>query len=123
MGQLIYLGSGRKYLQYPEEKPGFEIPDKFKPKEKGGRRSNSVNNRAPNGEKPKRSAQQGARDASDSNEARPSEGERRSSDETIVDREQGEEAQGENQEGGEGEDDAVIVDWYGPDDPENPQNW
>jgi len=31
---------------------------------------------------------------------------------------------GDGHEGGDGEKEKmVVVDWYGPDDPENPQNW
>ena len=46
----------------------------------------------------------------------------RNSDDTIVNN--GENAQEGGKEGKEGKkDDTIVVDWYGPDDPENPQNW
>ena len=32
MGQIIYHASGRKLLQYPEEKPGFVVPEQYLPR-------------------------------------------------------------------------------------------
>lgn len=99
-GQVIHAVSGGKVLPYAEERPGFQIPDKYKP----GYQSEKKQTR------------------------RPSPGEERASEETVTGRSDDQEEQ--NQEGdeeggkkGKGENGEIIVDWYGPEDPENPQNW
>lgn len=121
VGQIIYYASRRRLLQYPEERPDFELPDKYKTKEKKSRQS-SVG-----GAKQKKQGEKGSRDASGGDVER-GQPDRRTSDDTVVarneSREGGEEREGqEGQEGQGSEDDAIIVDWYGPDDPENPKNW
>lgn len=49
---------------------------------------------------------------------------RRTSDETVVNREENNTDGNSTAQGGRSEEEeAIIVEWYGPDDPENPKNW
>jgi hypothetical protein len=105
VGQLLYLASGRKIFTYPEERSDFELPEKYKEKK----------------DKPSRFGEEQER------EERP-EGTQRHSSETVVG--EGEEAlsrsndgEKKNKDGEKKEDDHISVEWYGENDPENPQNW
>ncbi|GFZ49505.1 Caffeine resistance protein 5 [Saitozyma sp. JCM 24511] len=128
--QIIYFASGRKLLQHPEERPGFVVPDKYRPREKQARSPNTaslsdagadgvgpVEKRRPvdagagaTAAAPGAGAAPGAagRDVETQSTSRESE----ASDRTVV-------------EGNAplSEEDGNIVTWYGPDDPENPKNW
>ena len=134
VGQIIYRASGRKILQYPEERPGFVLPEKY-----GGSSSHSDQEAAwedkddKDGKKRQYSVTEKAVEASGSHESTnnlpqestvgreylhheehhphphdPEKGELATTEEnTQVDHEQ---------------DGTIIVDWYGSDDPECPLN-
>lgn len=103
MGQIIYRLSGGKIFSYPEERDGFELPEKYRSEK----------------DKPSRFGR----------EERQDEGERRASDsaETVVAQRSNDDndnsGEGKKNEKKDGEDDHITVDWYSEDDPENPQNW
>jgi len=109
VGQIVRRITKNRVLQYEEEKPGYEVPEKYRKdseKPKSRRRSGVAN-----GERRVR--------RSESNE----------SGRTAVDDEEGEQGEQNGQDGEDNEDqddeekDKIIVDWYGDDDQENPQNW
>jgi DHA1 family multidrug resistance protein-like MFS transporter len=107
------LVSRNKLLQYAEEKPGFEVPEKYRPKsdeeKKQRRRSGVANDRQ--GQPPVRRSESG------------------STTNTAVEDEEGENReQGEGEGEGEGDEndknkDKILVEWYDENDQENPQNW
>ena len=94
VGQVLRIVSGRRVLLFPEEKPDFIIPERYRPKEKR-RQSEGVPR---NTSEPQRQA------AQDSNV-------------TVVDEDPSPNHDDQDEE------DPNIVTWYGPDDAENPQNW
>jgi DHA1 family multidrug resistance protein-like MFS transporter len=101
-GQIIHNLTGGKLLKYAEERPGFELPDKYKP------------GYSEKKQKPTRSRSGG----------RPGAGGERGSEETVTGSREDESEDQESEGQGEGKDsDSIIVGWYGDDDPENPQNW
>lgn len=132
IGQLIYYGSGRHLLRYPEERPGFELPphyfahpnEKTAPVQSPDRADSPLSCR-------------GSRSASSLNqtlrEDAPHHDLERERPRTFIERESSqarevlhvhgrdaakvEEAEEEEMKM------SVIVDWYGPDDPEYPGNW
>lgn len=113
MGQLIYHLSGRKVLKYPEERQGFVIPDRYlRPKEDSPTSGDTTRHaRPPNSPDFELSGPR-------SDETRPAALQERpeaSNDETLT-------AVGSRERVGE-EGNVIVVDWYGDDDPENPQNW
>jgi DHA1 family multidrug resistance protein-like MFS transporter len=106
VGQLVYRASRRRAFQYIEEKPDFQVPDRYASGEKRtlppNRRSEAgtlveqppaAGNDTEKGKRPKRSDSQ--TNSNDENARSPEE----------------EEEHWRN-----------TVDWYGPDDPENPMN-
>jgi DHA1 family multidrug resistance protein-like MFS transporter len=96
VGQIIYHLSKRKWFRYPEEIDGFEVPDRYRPKS-----GVIVDGR---GLEPSRS----------------------STLDTAVDGHGGDGVDEPGRNGdkdGRGRGEMIVVDWYGPDDPENPQNW
>jgi DHA1 family multidrug resistance protein-like MFS transporter len=102
VGQIIYRLSGGKIFSYPEERDGFELPEKYRSEK----------------DKPSRFGR----------EERQDEGDRRASDsaETVVaQRSNSNSGEGKKNEkkNKDGEDEHIMVDWYSEDDPENPQNW
>lgn len=111
---MIYRLSGRRIFSYPEERPGFELPEKYKQEK----------------DKPSRfgredAQEEGERRASDSAETVVGESQSRS-DENDQDKNKNKtKKDGEKKDGDdkEGKDDTITVDWYSEDDPENPQNW
>lgn len=96
VGQVLRIVSRRRVLLFPEEKPDFIIPERYRPKEKR-RQSDGVPRNTPEAQR------QPAQDSSV----------------TVVDEDRSTNQDDEQ----EGEDDPNIVTWYGPDDAENPQNW
>lgn len=111
------MASGRRVFSYPEERPGFELPEKYRQqsnKEKPSRFQNEQN---------EQNSSNDIQMAQDIDRPRqPS----RNSDETVVGRQSESDGQGkEKEKGKDGKkgDDTIVVDWYGDDDPENPQNW
>ncbi|KAK4686128.1 MFS transporter, DHA1 family, multidrug resistance protein, partial [Tremellales sp. Uapishka_1] len=115
-GLLIYRASGGKYFSYPEERPGFEVPEKYRRSgEKGEKRASS----------PKKKEQQSSHnnDGTSEDAAPGREGPRRSSSQAT--RVEGEDVErGDDEPEAEDEkEDPNMVTWYGPDDPENPLNW
>ena len=114
MGQVLYNASGRRIFTYPEEKDGFELPEKYKQQKDKPSRFGE--------EQEQQEGQGGGR------------GERRESDETVVgsrsrsneeqnkEKKDGDKKDGEGKKEGE-KDDTIMVEWYSEDDPENPQNW
>jgi DHA1 family multidrug resistance protein-like MFS transporter len=102
VGQIIYRLSGGKIFSYPEERDGFDLPEKYRSEK----------------DKPSRFGR----------EERQDEGDRRASDsaETVVaqrSNDQSGEGKKNEKKNKDGEDDHIMVDWYSEDDPENPQNW
>lgn len=100
VGQIIYHLSKRKWFQYPEEIEGFEVPERYRPKSATTTNANGEGDR--NGLEASRS----------------------STIDTAVDdlgRNGDGDQPGDGAQKGKGE--MIVVDWYGPDDPENPQNW
>jgi DHA1 family multidrug resistance protein-like MFS transporter len=109
VGQLIYRLSRRRVLQYAEEKPGFVLPERYRQHEKPSTRTAS------------------SHASSDPDHSR------RSNAGTLVDQpiatngdvEKGPKVpQNESEERSPEEEEKWRnpVDWYGPDDPENPMN-
>jgi DHA1 family multidrug resistance protein-like MFS transporter len=121
VGQVLYNISGRRIFSYPEEKDGFDLPEKYKVQK----------------DKPSRFGEEQEREEGGGERER----ERRESDETAVGQSRSNEDQSKNakaeekdgKNGKDGEkdgkdgdgkkDDTIMVDWYSDDDPENPQNW
>ena len=103
VGQIIYHLSKRKWFRYPEEIEGFEVPVRYRPK-------SASTNRIGQGEG------EGDRNGLETS--------RSSTIDTAVDdhdRNGDGDEPGDGAQKGKGE--MIVVDWYGPDDPENPQNW
>jgi len=126
VGQILHAASGGKILPYAEERPGFEVPEKYKkrdPNEKNPKRF-------PNEDPDEHGLSEAARNV---RRAHLQERRSRGSEETVTGSGSGEDRDnsGQGEGGGEGEEDevekakkdAIIVDWYGDDDPENPLNW
>jgi len=109
VGQLIYRLSGGRIFSYPEERDGFELPEKYKQEK----------------DKPSRFGREEAQEEGNGT------GEGRASDsaETVVGDDQSRSGDNNNDNNNNGEkkgekkDDTIMVDWYSEDDPENPQNW
>lgn len=116
IGQIIRFITRNKYLQYPEEKPGFELPDAYRNVLEG---------------KPSPSE-------SDSNLTPPSQDVEKEKSSLEVphrkDLETAESLEAENELALERtktipiapqktSDGYILVDWYSTDDPANPQNW
>lgn len=152
VGQLIYAASRHRIFSYPEEKSGFEIPEKYRQskQEKPSRfQSENVSpadhaSGSGNGGHSSHAGVQadettlereraGRRDSQDivmaqdfgdnqSQDQERSSAGSRNSDDTIVN--DGDNSQEGGKDGKTGQkDDTIVVDWYGPNDPENPQNW
>ena len=105
---MIYRLSGGRVFSYPEERDGFELPEKYKQEK----------------DKPSRFGREEAQEEGNGNE----EGRASDSAETVVGDDQS--RSGDNNDNnnngekkGEKKDDTIMVDWYSEDDPENPQNW
>lgn len=116
LGQIIRLLTNDKYLQYPEEKPGFVLPlveheayGSPTDEELSGRRSEQATARHDASldlekQQSKDSGSPHSRKAShDRGSDEPCQSEPIAKQMTV--------------------DGHIIVDWYGPRDPENPQNW
>jgi DHA1 family multidrug resistance protein-like MFS transporter len=93
VGQIVYHLSKRKWFQYPEEIDGFVVPERYRLK------SGVIVDGRGTGLETSRS----------------------STLDTAVDAHGNEGGNGDKDGRGRGE--MIVVDWYGPDDPENPQNW
>lgn len=111
VGQIIHHASKGKFLQYQEQSPSFVIPKKYLL-----------------ASLPSPSARRSSRVAQLRADTIQSEA---SSTTTAFDRSGQSSPQGKEHNASEGkkprsvgyEGEPVIVDWYGPDDPENPLNW
>lgn len=130
IGTFVYYASGRRFFTHPEEQPGFVLPDKyFKPTQQRDRSDTS------SPEKPSTATiSDSAPPGADSSAAQPAPGDgphdspaakastlRLSYD--HADLEKDGEGKLKHTEGHVGQpQDNEIVDWYGPDDPECPQN-
>lgn len=108
-GQIVYHFSGRRLFRYPEDQPDFVVPAKYA--------QSSPNRNSILTEKKKSSlGEPGAL------ELTIPEGSHSDSEDSSlrVDLEKGIEKPSEPQEP---QHDYIVVDWYGENDPENPQNW
>ena len=142
VGQVIYAASRHRIFSYPEERPGFEIPEKYRQKSNekpsrfqsenananAGTNANANANASTIDDSTRQREVDGRRSSEDirmaqdygnGEEADRPAPDSRNSDETIVN--EGDNGQEVGKEGKK--DDTIVVDWYGPDDPENPQNW
>lgn len=112
VGQLVYHLSGRRVLKYPEERQGFIVPDRYRLDQSDPHQNvaGALNDPTPSPRSPEgdTAAVQGHRmDISGSSVRSAGEATTAvSSSDRVVD-----------------EDKVIVVDWYGDDDPENPQNW
>lgn len=109
VGQLIYVISRHKFFQYEEDKPGFVVPERYQPQQKAS------------------PVRQSSQDSSNSTPPRRSEA--RTLVDGAHDTEKGpklnKESDMASKEKVRDEDEQKwrnTVDWYGPDDPENPVN-
>jgi len=110
LGHFLRLVTGNKVLLYEEEK-NPELWKKYVHEEKSGNMAKHGQPTPPNDEKLEE------QDTDDS-QARST-----SSGSTVVDRDQQvNEVSGKRVDPEKGRD-VHLVDWYGPDDPENPRNW
>lgn len=159
-GQIIYYASGRKVLQYQEEKPDFVVPERYQRgyKEKFGQGIASNEKVLGGGEKRERGSpvttpggdrffdahhdERSLREAEgvtpgaaasippSTPAAQAGQGDSERSSQRTLGGEDSRDVEGgkpQEQEQSLQEDqkkqDPYLVDWYGPDDPENPVNW
>ncbi|ODQ65495.1 SCR1 protein [Nadsonia fulvescens var. elongata DSM 6958] len=101
-GQIVYHASGKKLFQNPEERPDFVLPEKY-----------ILNHSSLAGDTINRKPSGNSRTSTDLPEDL-------SSDIEKTGNESSEDTNNENADPSSG---YIIVDWYGPDDPENPHNW
>ncbi|KAK4053182.1 GTPase-activating protein [Microbotryomycetes sp. JL201] len=104
-GQVVYHASGERAFTHPEEQDDFKVPAKYLPeneKRKHSIHQGEKSTKNVKGNETERQAEEG-RVASDDS----------SSDATAV----------HSRDSDQDQDKDHIVDWYGPDDPENPMNW
>ena len=131
VGQIIYRASGRKVFQYPEERPGFVLPEKF-----GGPSQDSGQQDAWEDKDDKDTKKQGYSVAEKPVEASGSNGTANTLPQESLtgreylhhegspphDPEKGDLATTEENTQVDHQDGTIIVDWYGPNDPECPLN-
>jgi DHA1 family multidrug resistance protein-like MFS transporter len=119
VGQVLYNISGRRIFSYPEEKDGFDLPEKYRVQKDKPSRFGEEQAREEGGgerERERRESDETAVGQSRSNEDQSSNGK-------DIEGKDGKEKDGKDGEGKDGKDDTIMVDWYSDDDPENPQNW
>ena len=118
VGQLVYYGSGRRYFQYEEEKPGFVVPSRFFASRRNSDSGDASEN-ATLADKPLSATEQQQGEKTKGGDVTVSEG-------VEADGEAGTDGSvrqsGEDVERGTTVGDSNLVDWYGPDDPEHPFN-
>ncbi|KAK5207540.1 GTPase-activating protein [Exophiala xenobiotica] len=108
-GQLLRLISGNRLLQYPEERDS-SIWQKYLNAEKSANMAIHGSTEPPSSEEKQESGSQPRRDSSSASTTVDNDNALINTlSKTKVDPEKGR--------------DVHIVDWYGPDDPDNPQNW
>jgi DHA1 family multidrug resistance protein-like MFS transporter len=109
VGQLIYALSRHKFFQYEEDKPGFVIPERYQPQQKTNPVRQSSQESSSSAQ-PRRSEARTLVDGAHDTEKgpKPSSG----SDAAMKEKTRDEDEQKWRN----------TVDWYGPDDPENPMN-
>ncbi|KAK5192446.1 GTPase-activating protein [Exophiala xenobiotica] len=108
-GQLLRLISGNRLLQYPEERDS-SIWQKYLNPEKSANMAIHGSTEPPSSEEKQESGSQPRRDSSSASTTVDNDNALINTlSKTKVDPEKGR--------------DVHIVDWYGPDDPDNPQNW
>lgn len=120
LGQIIRYFTNNKYLQYPEEKPGFQLPETWV------QMMNSLDNEKKHAEPANRE-----KESSDSNQTssdQDSEEVSRTSTLNAEDRLEANEAELEKIKSipitpRKTRDGSILVDWYYSDDQENPHNW
>ncbi|KAK4058635.1 GTPase-activating protein [Microbotryomycetes sp. JL221] len=114
-GQLVYLLSGRKVFTHQEEDESFQVPDKYlETSEKRHKPSNRLQNG--NSKQAQQSSASNDDDAERGGAQR--EPQRRQSDASSSDA-----TAVQSRDSEQSDQDENIVDWYGPDDKENPLNW
>jgi hypothetical protein len=109
------LASGRKIFTYPEEKSDFELPEKYKQSKKDKPSRFGVEQEREEGQRPEGTQ----RNSSETVVGEPS---RSRSNEGDKEKEKSEKDK-ENKDSDKEESDHIMVEWYGDNDPENPQNW
>ncbi|KAJ6783443.1 hypothetical protein PWT90_01690 [Aphanocladium album] len=117
LGQAIRLLSGNKLLQYPEERPGFQLPPEYL-------ETLSQNEKSASSQTLTEESTPSVADQSDSSESLKNE-EASYNDDTVEAQRQLALARTKSapiapQKTADG---IVLVDWYTTDDPANPQNW
>ncbi|KAI5366623.1 putative major facilitator superfamily, MFS transporter superfamily [Septoria linicola] len=127
LGQIIRFLTSNKYLQYPEEEPGFVVPI-VEPEA-----SEKVHDDRLSGQSSTNGSNSGRR--RDAVSAQPDDAtldlEKFPSDDALDSRLSGTSGKHGSSERNHSQslsrhmtiDGNIIVDWYGPNDPENPQNW
>lgn len=97
-GRIIYHATNGKYYNFPEEQPGYVLPEKYLPQSLG-------------------ESTQSTKEGELNKEGVPENAENGTSETQLHENELPNEAQPAEK------DEHIIVDWDGPDDPENPYNW
>jgi DHA1 family multidrug resistance protein-like MFS transporter len=126
VGQVLYNISGRRIFSYPEEKDGFDLPEKYKvQKDKPSRFGEEQEREEGGGERERRESDETAVGQSTSRSNEDQDQSRNGKDQNQKDGKEkdGKEGKDGEKEGKDGKDDTIMVDWYSDDDPENPQNW
>jgi DHA1 family multidrug resistance protein-like MFS transporter len=118
VGQVLYNISGRRIFSYPEEKDGFDLPEKYRVQKDKPSRFGEEQEREEGGERERRESDETAVGQSTSRNEDQSKngkaGEKEGKD--------GKDGEKDGKDGKE-KDETIMVDWYSDDDPENPQNW
>ncbi|KAJ5561942.1 hypothetical protein N7535_003596 [Penicillium sp. DV-2018c] len=124
-GQLVRLLTKKKYFKYPEEKPGFELPETWLQM----LNDNGTEDGQPEGEKETNSEPSASQDSNRSSEPLSRASTRQASILSGQERFEEEEAQEIARTKStpicpkKTKDGSILVDWYYTDDYENPHNW
>ncbi|KAM0792603.1 hypothetical protein ACM66B_005264 [Microbotryomycetes sp. NB124-2] len=117
-GQVVYQASGQRLFTHPEERDDFQVPQKYLP-DNDKRRTSSSSNGYSKGEKVGKGVEGTSADR-EAEEGRRHESATATNDDSNSDATAVHSRDGEQQDE---EKDDNLVDWYGPDDKENPMNW
>ncbi|KAL7422081.1 GTPase-activating protein [Cryptotrichosporon argae] len=121
VGEVLYHASRGRIFSYPEERPDFVIPERYRARDKATDGRGAL--AGPGAQEKSAKDGQGRRGAAD-DERRASGGRASaSSQDTVVEGGLEEDNVRAEQRRADDDEDPNLVTWYGPDDPENPQNW
>ncbi|EXJ94135.1 hypothetical protein A1O1_02528 [Capronia coronata CBS 617.96] len=120
VGQMLRLITGRRILQYPEERDASIVQKYLNSDNSANTAIHGTTNPPPTEEKEESAARPQTDGAEQTPSGRPPS---RSSSTTLEDGSHPVNIVGGQKTDPEKGRDADMVDWYGPDDPENPRNW